>query len=87
MPGQQNPTVLERIRQNWQMAVAVVAGAVVVFVVGITTESTTAIMVTGMAVGILVGGLIAAQSGKAEEKKRRDSSARLARPLLVSVCC
>lgn len=71
MVNQQNPTVLERIRQNWQMAVAIIAGAAVVFVVGITTESTTAIMVTGMAVGILVGGLIAAQSGKAEEKKRR----------------
>jgi MFS-type transporter involved in bile tolerance (Atg22 family) len=71
MANQQNPTVLERIRQNWQMLVAIVAGAAVVFVVGITTESTTAIMVTGMAVGILVGGLIAAQSGKAEEKKRR----------------
>ena len=71
MANQQNPTVLARIRQNWQMAVAIIAGAAVVFVVGITTESTTAIMVTGMAVGILVGGLIAAQSGKAEEKKRR----------------
>lgn len=71
MPEQQNPTVLERIRQNWQMAVAVVAGAAVVFVVGITTESTGAIVFTGLVVGILVGGLIAAQSGKAEEKKRR----------------
>lgn len=53
------------------MAVAVIAGAAVVFVVGITTESTNAIMFTGLVVGILVGGLIAAQSGKAEEKKRR----------------
>jgi hypothetical protein len=71
MTNEQAPTVMERIRQNWQMAVAIIAGAAVVFVVGITTESTSAIMFTGLVVGILVGGLIAVQSGKAEERKRR----------------
>jgi hypothetical protein len=71
MANEQAPTVLGRIRQNWQMAVAIIAGAAVVFVVGITTESTNAIMFTGLVVGILVGALIAAQSGKAEERKRR----------------
>lgn len=64
-------TVLERLKQNWQMVVAILAGAAVVFIVGITAESTNSIMFTGLVVGILVGALIAAQSGKAEEKKRR----------------
>lgn len=64
-------TLMERLKQNWQMVVAILAGAAVVFIVGITTESTNSIMFTGLVVGILVGALIAAQSGKAEEKKRR----------------
>lgn len=50
------------LRQNWQIALAVVAGAVIVFVVGITTDSTPAILVTGLVVGILVGGLITTMS-------------------------
>lgn len=71
MANGQASTVLERLKQNWQMVVAILAGAAVVFIVGITTESTNSIMFTGLVVGILVGALIAAQSGKAEEKKRR----------------
>ncbi len=50
------------LQQNWQIALAVVAGAVIVFVVGITTDSTPAILVTGLVVGILVGGLITTMS-------------------------
>ncbi len=71
MANGQTSRLLERLKQNWQMVVAILAGAAVVFVVGITTESTNSIMFTGLVVGILVGALIAAQSGKAEEKKRR----------------
>ncbi|MDZ7728689.1 MAG: hypothetical protein U5Q44_11110 [Dehalococcoidia bacterium] len=50
------------MRENWQMALAVVAGAVIVFVVGISTDSTPAILVTGLVVGVLVGGLITRMS-------------------------
>lgn len=50
------------LRENWRIALAVVAGAVVVLVVGLTTNSTPAVLVTGLVVGILVGGLISSMS-------------------------
>jgi hypothetical protein len=54
---------------NWKIVVAVLAGAAVVFIVGITTENTAAILFTGLAVGILVGGLVSAMS-RGKDRRR-----------------
>lgn len=61
----------EWLQANWRMAVAVLAGAAVVFIVGIRTESMTAVLITGFVVGILVGGLITKISGDKERRDRR----------------
>ena len=61
--------LIGRLRENWKMVLAVVAGAAVVFIVGITTESMTAVMVTGFIVGVMVGGLLTTMSR--DDKRRR----------------
>lgn len=46
------------LQANWQVVLAVLAGAAVVFIVGITTDNMTAVLFTGFVVGIFVGGLV-----------------------------
>lgn len=58
------------LRNNLRLVAAVVAGLLVVLVIGLTTRSVTAISFAGLAVGILVGMLIAAESGRRESAER-----------------
>lgn len=61
------------LRENLRFVTAIAAGALVVLVIGLTTHSVTAISFAGLAVGVLVGILIAAESGRreAQERERR----------------
>jgi F0F1-type ATP synthase assembly protein I len=63
--------MMDWLQENWKIAVAVLAGAVLVFVVGIRTDSLAAAMVVGLIVGILIGGLISTMSRQKDRGRRR----------------
>ncbi len=62
--------LLPVLRENLRFVAAIAAGALVVLVIGLTTHSVTAISFAGMGVGVLVGILIAAESGRREARER-----------------
>lgn len=62
------------LREYLPWLIACVVGAVVVTVVGLTTESMTAVLFTGLGAGIVAGGVISAsqrERGRKGKKRRR----------------
>lgn len=68
--------MLAQLQRYWLAAILLVAGAILILVIGLTAEDTTAIAWAGGVIGVLVGIAIAATSrsedpGRAAQRKKR----------------